>query len=338
MYVNGIPCIDAGGEVRKLAALKPKVADVDHFKSRQFSAVRTIDPSKWAECDLASYASPVRDQGRYGSCTGHAGVTALDIVRRQGGDDPVLLSCTFPYSLVNGNKDNGASVSSVLKVLEKYGTCTFAECGTEQIFQQQIPKTAWETAKSYKVLEAFTVRTFEEICEAVNTGFPVPFGIPIGQNFSRLNADGVCPIPDTVVGGHAMCAIGLKLSRTGTWLLKFQNSWTPQWGRGGFAYLSKGHFDNMVDAYAIMYTKHVDGPPPVVVMETKVVLLPPTELVAPAPEPEPTKAEEAVVIVPKEDSLAAQLEGSPSLTHVDPDAVMQAAGVKKPHSSFRRRK
>jgi hypothetical protein len=339
-YINGIPCIDAGGGMRKLAALKPTEQDTAHFKLKQFSAGRTIDPSKWAECDLSSYKSPIRDQGHHGSCTGHAGVAALDIVRRQEGDDPVLLSCTFPYSLVNGNKDNGASVSSILKILEQYGTCTFAECGTDQIFQNQYSQSCFVTAKKYMAVEAFVCHSFEEVCEAVNMGFPTPFGIQVGQNFSRLNPDGVCPPPDTVVGGHALCGIGLKKSRTGTWLLKFQNSWTAQWGLGGYAYLSKGSFDNMVDAYAIMYAKNTDGPPPVV-KEPKIILLPPIEPIA--PEPEPVKPEEPVTIVPKEESLTAQLdrftnEGGGSLVHVDPDAVMEP---KKPHpreQGFRRRK
>lgn len=342
-YIQGIPCIDAGGGIRKLAALKPTDEDTAHFKLKRFSAFRAVDPSKWAECDLSTFGSPIRDQAQHGSCTGHAGVCALDIVRRQEGETPVLLSCTFPYSLVNGNRDNGASVSSILKVLEQVGTCTFAECGTDQIYQSQIPKTAWDTAKKYQAVEAFTCHSFEEICEAVNSGFPTPFGIQVGQNFSRLNSDGVCPPPDIVVGGHALCGVGLKRSRTGTWLLKFQNSWTAVWGLKGYAYLSKGSFDNMVDAYAIMYAKNIDGPPPVV-QAYKIIMLPPPEPVdltpelTPEPVPEPVKTEETVVVVPKEESLTAQLEseGGGSIVHVDPKPAI--APNKPPHQGFRRRK
>lgn len=326
-YVGGIPCIDAAGKLRKLAAFKPAVADKDHFKLKQFSAMRAVDPSQWKACDLSSFKSPIRDQATHGSCTGHAGVAALDIVRRQAGDEPVLLSCTFPYSLVNGGRDNGASVSSVLKVLEQVGTCTFAECGTDQIFQNQYPQSCFETAKKYKAVQAFMCNSFEELCEAVNQGFPVAFGIEIGQNFSRLSDDGVCPPPMTVIGGHALCGIGLKQSRTGTWLIKFQNSWTAQWGLGGYAFLSKGSFDNYVDGYAIMYAE-ADNPPPPVVKEAKklVISLAPPEPIPVPPQPpkeEPAK-EETVTVVPKTESLAAELEATPSMTHTDPEGVLAA--------------
>lgn len=335
-YIQGVPCIDAGGSLRKLAALKPTDDDKAHFKAKLFRHVKAIDPSQWKECDLSSFGSPIRDQKQYGSCTGHAGVAALDIVRRQEGQTPVLLSCTFPYSLVNGNRDNGASVSSILKVLEQVGTCTFEECGTDQIFQNQYAKNCFDTAKKYQVIQAFTCASFEEICEAVNAGFPTPFGIQVGQNFSRLNTDGVCPPADTVVGGHALCGIGLKKSRTGTWLLKFQNSWSIAWGLKGFAYLSKGSFDNMVDAYAIMYAENIDGPPPVVNEPEKLIIevIPPSESVIEPPKVEKPVKEEPITVVPKEESLTAEIESTPSMIHTDPEGVM---AVPK-HHSFRRRK
>lgn len=332
-YVHGVPCINGGGQVRKLAALKPTDEDKAHFKTRLFSSVMAPDPSSWRECDLSIYKSPMRNQEHHGSCTGHAGVTAIDIVRRAMGQAPVLLSCTFPYSLVNGGRDQGASVSSILRVLEKYGTCTHAECGTDQIFKNQYPQTVYETAKKYMAQEAFLCRNFEEVCEAVNKGFPVPFGIQIGQNFNQLNSDGVCPPPDTVVGGHALCGVGLKKSRTGTWLLKFQNSWTEQWGLMGFAYLSKGSFDNMVDAYAIMYVTNINGPPTVIKEPRKLVIsisdpiaaiTTPLEIELPKVEEQPS-----VTVVPKEESLTAQIEATA------PEAVLSAPPRDR---GFRRRK
>lgn len=291
-YIQGVPCISAGGKLRKLASLKPTDTEKSHFKAKLFSGLHDVDPTKWAECDFSTFKSPIRDQAQHGSCTGHAGVCALDTVRRQNGDTPVLLSCTFPYGLVNGGRDNGASVSSVLRVLEQVGTCTFDEVGTDMIFQQQFPRTAWNTAKQYQAVEAFTCSSFEELCEAINNGFPVAFGIAVGENFSRLDANGVCPLPNTVVGGHALCGIGLKKGNAGTWLIKFQNSWGANWGLKGYAYLTKGHFDNMVDGYAIMYAKNTDGPPPVVKATKKAhVKHPPL--------------------------------GTPSDTHTDPDGIMK---------------
>ena len=309
-YIQGIPCISVGGVLRKLAALVPTAADKAYFKTKLFISRKTVDPSQWKECDLSTFGSPIRDQGQHGSCTGHAGVAALDIVRRQENQSPVLLSCTFPYSLVNGGRDQGASVSSILRVLEQYGTCTAEECGTNQIFKNQYPQSAFDTAKNYKAVEALTCNTFEEICEAVNSGFPTAFGIQVGQNFSRLSSEGVCPPPNMTVGGHALCGIGLKKSSTGDWLLKFQNSWGASWGLRGYAYLSRGSFDNMVDAYAIMYAENANGPP--VATETLTITVLPTTEVTPANELQPVLEEIRIT----------EAEGSSSVVHTDPDSLL----------------
>jgi len=258
-YIGGVPCIDGGGEVRKLAALPPPPAML--AQAPRFSAFAAPDPSTWKDFDLSDIVSiAIRNQSQYGSCTGHAGIAVEDIVRQKMGLEPVLLSCTFPYAHVNGGRDNGASVSSILKVLKEIGTCTNAECGTDQIYKQQIPQSAFKTAEKFKIEEAFLCRSFDELCEAINRGFPVAFGIMIGQNFNRLSADGIAPLPDMIAGGHALAGVGLK-KHNGGWLIKTQNSWGTRWGINGFCYLTRGHFNNMVDGYAIMYANNTVLPP-----------------------------------------------------------------------------
>jgi hypothetical protein len=390
-YVNGVPCIDAGGELRKLAALPPPpqmLATASRFSDN----VAAPDPSTWQDFDFTDILPPIiRNQASHGSCTGHAGVTAEDIILRKIGVNTPLLSCTFPYAHVNNGRDEGASVSSILQVLKQLGTCTHAECGTDQIYKQQIPQSAYETAKKYQVFEAFLCRTFEELCEAINRGFPVAFGIQVGNNFSRLSLDGVAPLPDMVVGGHALCGVGIKKYK-GVWVIKTQNSWGDRWGMHGFCYLTRGHFTNLIDAYALQYAENTN-PPPIATVEKKIItpmftkslvkwigvtdelgkhIIPPeikammeiedakflaainAPLPAIEPEPEPIKEEappapepEKIEVatepilepVSSENSLMQQLadeppppaetpdddklvEGGPSLTHTDPEAVM----------------
>lgn len=249
--IDGLPALEAAGEYRKLAAMKPEPELLATMQ--RFSSVMSVDPSTWKDCDYSFYGSPIRDQKSFGSCTGQAGVTAMDYLRRKEGEENISLSATFPYAQVNGGRDRGASVSQVLKVLEQIGTCTDAECSTDQIFKNQIQQSAYQTAKKYRVRESFLCRTFEELCEGVNRGFIGACGIRVGQNFNRLNGDGIAPLPDVEIGGHALCVVGLKKWRGNTWLLKIQNSWSARWGLNGFCYLTKGHFDRMVDGYMIQY-------------------------------------------------------------------------------------
>jgi len=314
-YIDGLPCIDGGGEVRKLAALPPPPAML--AQATRFSSFAAPDPSTWKDCDLSEIVSiTIRNQGQYGSCTGHAGIAIEDLIRQKMGLEPVLLSCTFPYAHVNGGRDNGASVSSILKVLKEIGTCTHAECGTDQIYKQQIPQSAFKTAEKFKIEEAFLCRSFEEICEAINRGFPVAFGIMIGQNFNRLSAEGVAPLPDVIAGGHALAGVGLKKQRGG-WLIKTQNSWGTRWGINGFCYLTRGHFDNMVDAYAIMYANNTNLPP---VAKSEIVTGEPEveEKAVPLDEHLPAKIESVEVITPTEEPVVEQkqIETAPAIVEI----------------------
>jgi hypothetical protein len=329
-YIDGVPCIDGGGEIRKLAAMPPPPQML--ATAKQYTAdYMAPDPSTWADFDFADILTLIiRNQSQYGSCTGHAGVTATDIILRKIGSDVPLLSCTFPYAQVNGGRDNGASVSSILKVLTQLGTCTHAECGTDQIYKQQIPQSAYATAKKYQVTEAFLCRTYNEIVDAINRGFPVPLGIQVGNNFSRLDNNGIAPLPDMAIGGHALCGIGIKQYR-GEWLVKVQNSWDTRWGMKGCCYLTRSHFIHMIDAYAIMYGDNLN-PPPIAKAEEKVTL---PELVLQEVVPQAPESQE----VTEENSLLAQFQeseqeldaGTPGLTHTDPDGLMETTGKKKRH-------
>lgn len=282
-FMDGLTAIESVGVYRKLAALRPEpamMASAPHFK-----ALFQVDSSQWKETDFEFLGSPIRDQSTYGSCTGQAGVTALDITRRREGEEPVLLSSTFPYALVNGGRDNGASVTSILQVLKQYGTCLDSECGTDQIYQQQIPQPAFQTAQQYQALEAYICHSYDECLEAISRGFAVAFGIQVGQNFNRLDSNGVAPLPDVIIGGHAMCGMGMKRSSQGTWLMKAQNSWTRRWGINGYCWLTKGHFRYQTDAYAIMYAENINPPPPVPHLTKKAIFIPQLQVVNPVTSP-----------------------------------------------------
>lgn len=259
--IGGLPAIWEGGQFRVLGCLQPSPK---HLGAAQrygdaYPVVKELE-----ERDYAFHGSPIRNQGQYGSCASHAGTTALDIVLRMIGAPPPLLSATMPYALVNGGRDNGSVMSDVLNVLIRVGTCLNKTFPESKIYKSQLPRSAYAEAANYKITQAYMCRSYEELCSAIHLGFPVSLGIMVGQNFGQLDSEGVCPLPDRILGGHALCGMGLKKSaRTGEWLIKFQNSWTAQWGQGGFAYLRKAHFGQIMDGYAVVYPKSLNDPPPV---------------------------------------------------------------------------
>jgi len=253
-----------GEEYRVLGCLppEPKLLGAAQRYGDSYPLVTELD-----ERDYEFYGSPKRDQKNHGSCAGQAGVCALDITLRMIGEQPPVLSATMPYALANGGRDEGSSMSMILKILIQVGTCLDSTMPWNKIYKHQIPPKAYEEAKLYRVRQAYLCRSYEELCSAICQGFPVSLGIMVGDNLGELDSEGICPLPRRVLGGHAMCGIGLKKStRTGEWLIKVQNSWTSRWGINGCAYIRKAHFGHIMDGYAVVYPQELRDPrdaPPV---------------------------------------------------------------------------
>jgi hypothetical protein len=283
---------------RKLAALAPHPQVL--AAARKYAATfPTLQRTSWVECDYTFYNAPILNQGQFGSCTGHAGATTLTrAMLMQGFTAPPLLSPTFTYAQVNGGRDQGASVSSILQVLSQLGTCTMDECGESTIYTQDIPQAAYTTALLYKAGLSYSCRSFDELGSALTLGMIPAFGISVGQNFSNLSSEGVCPPPTMVIGGHALSACGLKKSQSGAWLIKFQNSWGASWGLNGYAYLSEASFAKTLDAYVIILAKEspadTDQPAAVVADNSQAAV---SIVVPELPDLQPAVEEQSPVVV-----------------------------------------
>lgn len=255
--VNGMPAIVVDGEARVLAALPPAPDEVNQF--RAYGAIYpTLPADQWRECDYRWYGIKTKNQGQTSSCTGHAGVTAFQYHRAIAGMPPRELSATFVYAHVNGGQDQGASVSSIMSVLQQRGTCPAEMCTLQQLFLPQIQQSAHQAAQDYKLNEAFICRTWQELCSAVTLFGPVSLGIVIGRNFARLNSAGVAPQPDVAVGGHALAGVGLKVINN-AWHILLHNSWGSNFGfEGGFCYINEYHTRQMLDGFALIRPRESD--------------------------------------------------------------------------------
>jgi hypothetical protein len=146
-----------------------------------------------------------------------------------------------------------------MTAVKMYGIAEASLVPQGMIYRSQFPSAAYANARRHRAVEAFQCRTVQDILTALSLGFGVVSGIWVGNNLGRLDSDGVAPLPDRVVGGHALAHIGLKWSaRRNRWLILTQNSWGETWGmrdatgQGGFCYLTEDHWANMrIDAWAI---------------------------------------------------------------------------------------
>lgn len=266
--IDGLPAPKYKGEYRKLGALPPAPQDKAKFRAFR-NHFQRLPRSRWVKRDFRSYGAKTENQGKKGSCSCQSAVKAFDVLRRASGMKPADLSGTFGYAQINGGRDQGASVSANMEVLMRMGACLRTQVGDDQIYKQQIPREAYQTALDYRLQEAFLLRTFDDFGTALTIGHTAAIGIAIGENFANLDRRGIAPLPNITVGGHAMAVVGLDVI-DGDWVLLLQNSWDEDFGfDGGFCYITESHTRAMLDGFALVLALESgkpgldDVPPPV---------------------------------------------------------------------------
>lgn len=245
------PSIVIDGKERHLGCLPPRA---DFGGLPKFTATNHVVPrTQWKEVDLSPLGVPVLDQGQHGSCVGHGSTSAFWFAYLiAGGTVPDSgFSPTSLYALINGGWDRGAVVSDAMDALIQQGVCTMKECPESVIFTRQIPASANETRKRFRVLDAYHCATFDEIGSALQLGFPVSFGITLPGNFNKLDAEGVAGLGWGALGGHCMCAYGTTKLKSGAWAIRVRNSWAASWGQNGNCLLVEQHFGRDCDAFAV---------------------------------------------------------------------------------------
>jgi hypothetical protein len=255
---NGLHAIHQAGEFRVLAALKPRLyCGLPTFADR----FQTIPAAKLEDCSLEPFGCPVLDQGSTSSCVGHSSATAFLRSWLLSGQPAHEFNPFWIYGLINGGEDNGAVISDALVAMKQYGVATVGavtggDLPRQLVYPSQLRSLpdVFAKASRFKVAGAWKLTSFEDICTALTLRMVCVSGIAVGQNFGDLDGEACAPLPDRILGGHALEHHGLKWSASKKeWLIRTQNSWTAQWGDKGMCYLRKAHYQNMqFDAYALV--------------------------------------------------------------------------------------
>jgi len=246
---SGIPGLEVAGDIRYLACLPPK----DYCNVPRFSAAYdTLPEAKWRECDYSFFKAPVTDQKSTNSCVGQSTATCFKRSWQMAGQEYLDFSPYWVYALINGGRDNGAQIEDAVTAVQKYGVATADEIPRGVLFPNQLPKSAFDRAKNRRALDVHLLQSFEDLCTALSLGFCCVSGIPVSQRWMTPDADGVCPLVDTVVGYHALEHHGLVFSpKRQEWLVLTQNSYGNSWGINGCCKLRKQHFTGRMHAFAI---------------------------------------------------------------------------------------
>ena len=249
---SNFPAVFFDGMWRVLAYVP---SDNNHAFPKFSSMPQAQSNFELRETDLSWQSNRIMDQGSTSSCVGHGAVAGMEISWKQGGNEAKKFSPFFTYALINGGSDNGAMVSDALKALQKYGACPIEVMPKGIMYERQLPKVTYEDAKRFRISQAYQCDSYDEVCQAINLGFPVPLGIYVGDNFSDVDSEGISPLPRGGGGGHCILGCGLKKSNKYGMVIKIQNSWGSNFGVNGYSYIRKEHFKGMSpDAFAMQAT------------------------------------------------------------------------------------
>lgn len=214
--------------------------------------------------------SPVKNQGRLGSCVGFA-VSAMkewqenqeykkevkegSAYRREKehydlSEQWIYYSCKKidPWPNIEGT-----SIRYAMKVLNKIGVPTEdawpyndTVIGEPKRWSHLIAR--WGTIGSY-----YRIASLNAMKDALAKQGPVVIGMLCFAGIFGVGRDGVVPNPSSterILGGHAVCAVGYDDDRK---LVKFKNSWGTGWGRKGYGYISYDYVNKyVIDSWVAM--------------------------------------------------------------------------------------
>jgi len=263
--------IDSLGIVRPLGLVEIK--PTSELPRGMFSTP-LIPESEWQEFDLTSdpsYPLVVKDQNGYGACNGHATATSMELSRWLHGQPHVPLSGWFPYAILCGGLDTGSTISEALSLIQKTGLAPETQVAYGTINPTKLTREAYDIATNYRCEIGIPLATWEEIMSAVQSRMcAVNLSVHVPRLF-RWNLDGEGVVPAYRGGGnHAISAgHGAKKLKNGEWAIKWQNSWTNQWGDHGYAWYTRQHWELQSMREAWVIATPIESPmntvPPIIV-------------------------------------------------------------------------
>ena len=194
--------------------------------------------------DFTKLMSPVRDQGREGTCVAFASVTGVkEFQDKKEYRKLIRLSPRFLYNLCKKFDGipfpEGTYPRIAMKVLLNYGVCHesfWPYLSSKKSFPL---KGADRDAKKFKIKAYARLKSLLEMKRSLLINGPFIAGVKVFKSWftKKVESSGLIPVPkrnDKLMGGHAICIIGyddrLKI-------FKFKNSWGVKWADRGYGYL-----------------------------------------------------------------------------------------------------
>lgn len=229
----------------------------------------TVNPLPEA-ASLQRYAPQVGNQGSQGSCVGwssaFAARTILEAARTGNPGEQLKFSPAFLYNQIGLDGCQGSYLQTAMEFMTKQGSVPYEQFPyTDQDCTSQPSNALVQQASNYR-MRGFNRLTrgdnpneldLRAIKENLSQGAPVVIGMMVGQSFMQnMMGEDVwraAPGDESMMGfgGHAMCVVGYDDKKYGGSFL-IMNSWGPEWGNNGFAWVRYPDFKYYVrEAYGL---------------------------------------------------------------------------------------
>jgi hypothetical protein len=219
---------------------------------------------------LAAYAPQRRNQGSQGSCvawsSAYAARTVLEASSARTDPNQVAYSPAFLYNNIALEGCQGSYLQNAMEFMQKSGAVPFRDFPyDENDCSRQAASNVFQEAAANKI-HGFTRLTETDNVNGINIraikehlakDAPVVIGMMVGGSFMQEMMGQKVWHPtqedmnQTGFGGHAMCVIGYD-DRVEGGAFQIMNSWGPEWGQNGLAFIRYGDFKEFVrEAYGI---------------------------------------------------------------------------------------
>jgi C1A family cysteine protease len=232
---------------------------------------------------LLEYAPDRKNQGSQGSCVGwgsaYAARTILEAQRTGRDPNQIAFSPAYLYNQIGLEGCQGAYINNAMDVMKNEGLIALRDFPySDQNCTKQPTQTQKQQAQQFK-MSGFNRLTegdaqgvgrekidLTAIKQNLAQGAPVVIGMMVGGSFMQpmMGQEVWHPTENDLsqygFGGHCMCVIGYDDYKEGG-AFQIMNSWGPEWGKNGVAWVPYNVFDAfVVEAYGVYPMGSVDKP------------------------------------------------------------------------------
>ena len=219
---------------------------------------------------LLAFAPARQNQGKQGSCvawsSAYAARTILEAASTHQNPDEIAYSPSFLYNNISLENCEGSYIQKAMEFMQQQGAVPLKDFRyDENDCSRQGDNTIGQEASQNKI-HGFHRLTETDDANGINIravkehlakDAPVVIGMMVGGTFMQdmMGQKVWHPSEDDQqmngFGGHALCVIGYD-DRIEGGAFQIMNSWGPEWGQNGVAYVRYGDFKNFVrEAYGL---------------------------------------------------------------------------------------